>query len=136
MDSNLVVIYLSIFVGLLGFAGVSVFRQVFKTRKLESSLNKLKNKLTKEKGTAQEYYELASIYSEKKVFSQAIPLFQKSLKAAEEEGTAILLPESELTFPVLMTHVQTMIADPPVFGESPDARQTITRELQAYVEAA
>ena len=57
-------------------------------------------------------------------------------KAAEEEGTAILLPESELTFPVLMTHVQTMIADPPVFGESPDARQTITRELQAYVEAA
>ena len=48
MDSNLVVIYLSIFVGLLAFAGVSVFRQVFKTRKLESSLNKLKNKLTKE----------------------------------------------------------------------------------------
>ena len=56
MDSNLVIIYLSIFVGLLAFAGVSVFRQVFKTRKLESSLNKLKNKLTKEKGTAQEYY--------------------------------------------------------------------------------
>ena len=86
MDSNLVIIYLSLFVGLLAFAGVSVFRQVFKTRKLEGSLNKLKNKLTKEKGTAQEYYELASIYSEKKVFSQAIPLFQKSLKAAEEEG--------------------------------------------------
>ena len=38
MDSNLVVVYLSIFVGLLAFAGVSVFRQVFKTRKLESSL--------------------------------------------------------------------------------------------------
>jgi hypothetical protein len=68
MDSNLVVIYLSIFVSLLAFAGVSVFRQVFKTRKLENSLGKLKNKLTKEKGTAQEYYELASIYSEKKVF--------------------------------------------------------------------
>ena len=92
MDSNLVIIYLSIFVGLLAFAGVSVFRQVFKTRKLESSLNKLKNKLTKEKGTAQEYYELASIYSEKKVFSQAIPLFQKSLKAAEEEGEESIAP--------------------------------------------
>jgi hypothetical protein len=43
MDSNLVVIYLSIFVSLLAFAGVSVFRQVFKTRKLENSLGKLKN---------------------------------------------------------------------------------------------
>ncbi|MFM7364438.1 MAG: tetratricopeptide repeat protein [Cuspidothrix sp.] len=92
MDSNLVVIYLSIFVGLLTFAGVSVLRQVWKTRKLESSLNKLKNKLTKEKGTTQEYYELASIYSEKQVFSQAIPLFQKALKAAQEEGEEAIYP--------------------------------------------
>ncbi|HLP91601.1 MAG TPA: tetratricopeptide repeat protein [Nostocaceae cyanobacterium] len=86
MDKNLAVVYLAIFVGLLAFAGVSVFRQVLKTRKLESNLSKLRNKLTKEKGTAQEYYELGSIYSEKKVFTQAIPLFQKALKAAEEEG--------------------------------------------------
>ncbi|MFM6105569.1 MAG: hypothetical protein ACKPEO_07115, partial [Sphaerospermopsis kisseleviana] len=86
MDNNLVIIYLSVFVGLLLFAGVSVFRQIFKTRKLENSLSQLKTKLTKEKGTAQEYYELASIYSEKKVFTQAIPLFQKAIKAAEEEG--------------------------------------------------
>ncbi|MFM2063736.1 MAG: hypothetical protein RLZZ507_3407 [Cyanobacteriota bacterium] len=92
MDNNLVIVYLSIFVGLLLFAGVSVFRQIFKTRKLENSLSRLKTKLTKEKGTAQEYYELASIYSEKKVFTQAIPLFQKALKAAEEEGEESIAP--------------------------------------------
>ncbi|MBD2626675.1 tetratricopeptide repeat protein [Trichormus variabilis] len=92
MDNNLVLVYLSIFVVLLAFAGVSVFRQIFKTRKLESSLSKLKTKLSKEKGTAQEYYELASIYSEKKVFTQAIPLFQKALKAAEEEGEDSIAP--------------------------------------------
>ncbi|MDM9379550.1 tetratricopeptide repeat protein [Chlorogloeopsis sp. ULAP01] len=86
MDSNLAVIYLSILVGLLLFTFINVFRQIFKTRKLESSFSKLRKKLTKEQGTAQEYYELGSIYTEKKVYSQAITLFQKALKAAEEEG--------------------------------------------------
>lgn len=86
MDSNLAIIYLSIFVGLLLLASASVFRQVFKSRKLESSMSRLRKKLTEEKGTSQEYYELASIYSEKKLFSQAITIFQKSIKAAEEEG--------------------------------------------------
>ncbi|BAZ31496.1 hypothetical protein NIES4074_39690 [Cylindrospermum sp. NIES-4074] len=89
MDNNLAVVYLSIFVGILAFVGVSVFRQIFKTRKLESALSRLRKKLEKEKGTAQEYYELASIYSEKKVYTQAIPLFQKALKAAVEEEEEI-----------------------------------------------
>ncbi|MEA5569663.1 tetratricopeptide repeat protein [Calothrix sp. UHCC 0171] len=86
MDSKLAVIYLSIFVGLLLFTVVSVFRQIFKTRRIESSFSRLRNKLTKEQGTAQEYYELASIYSDKKLYSQAISVFQKALKAAEEEN--------------------------------------------------
>ncbi len=85
MDKNLVIIYLSIFVGLLSFAVVNVFRQIFKTRRRESALARLRKKLETEKGTAQEYYELASIFSEKQVFSQAIALFQKAIKAAEEE---------------------------------------------------
>ncbi|MBD2360238.1 tetratricopeptide repeat protein [Anabaena minutissima FACHB-250] len=86
MDSNLAVVYLSVLVGLLAFAVVNVLRQLFKTRKRESSLSRLRNKLSKDKGTAQEYYELGCIYSEKKVYTQAIPLFQKALKSAEEEG--------------------------------------------------
>ncbi|WP_353932129.1 tetratricopeptide repeat protein [Okeanomitos corallinicola TIOX110] len=92
MDTNLAIIYLSIFVVLLLFASVAVFRQIFKTRKLENSLARLKTKLTKEKGTVQEYYELASIYSEKKVFTQAISLFQKAIKAAEEEEEEDIAP--------------------------------------------
>ncbi len=92
MDNNLAVFYLSILVVLLLFTVVSIFRQVFKTRKLESNLSRLRKKLNKEPGTVQEYYELASIYLEKKVFSQAIPLFQKALKAAEEEGEENIAP--------------------------------------------
>ncbi len=92
MDHSLAVVYLSIFIGLLSFTVVSVFRQIFKTRKRESALSRLNKKLTKDKGTAQEYYELGSIYSEKKLFAQAIVLFQKALKAAEEEDEKDIAP--------------------------------------------
>ncbi|MDZ7956570.1 MAG: tetratricopeptide repeat protein [Aulosira sp. DedQUE10] len=92
MDNSLAVVYLSIFVAILTFAVVSVFRQIFKTRRLESSLSRLKKKLSQDKGTTQEYYELGSIYSEKKVYSQAITLFQKALKAAQEEGEENISP--------------------------------------------
>lgn len=92
MDNSLAVVYLSVLVVLLTFTIVGVFRQVLKTRKLESNLSKLRKKLEKEKGTVQEYYELGSIYSEKKVYSQAIQLFQKALKAAEEEGEENIAP--------------------------------------------
>ncbi|MEH2046467.1 tetratricopeptide repeat protein [Nostoc sp.] len=92
MDNSLAVVYLSILVVLLTLAAVSVFRQIFKTRKVEGSFAKLRKKLEKEKGTTQEYYELASIYSEKKMYSPAIALFQKALKAAEEEEEANIAP--------------------------------------------
>ncbi|MCX7592478.1 MAG: tetratricopeptide repeat protein [Fischerella sp.] len=86
MDNNLAVIYLSILVGILLLTAINVFPQILKNRKLERNFSRLRNKLTKEKGTTQEYYELASIYCEKKLFSQAVTLFQKAIKAAEEEG--------------------------------------------------
>lgn len=85
MDNNLAVIYLSILVAVLLFTVISVFRQIFKSRKVEGSFSKLRKKLTKEKGTAQEYYQLGSIYSEKKLYSQALTLFKKAIKAVEEE---------------------------------------------------
>lgn len=92
MDNNLAIAFLSIFVLLLGFTVVNLFREVFKSRRLESSMSRLRKKLSNEKGTAQEYYELASIYSEKKIFTQAIALFQKALKAAEEEAEETTAP--------------------------------------------
>ena len=85
MDNNLAVIYLSILVAVLFFTVISVFRQIFKSRKVEGSFSKLQKKLKKEKGTAQEYYQLGCIYSEKKLYTQALTLFKKAIKAFEEE---------------------------------------------------
>jgi len=86
------IIYVALLLVLLSVAGVAVFRQILKTRKVEVSLSKLQTKLTKEQGTAQEYYELGSIYLDKKIYAQAITLFQKSLKAEdiEEQDSAIV----------------------------------------------
>lgn len=85
MDKNLAVIYLGILIGLLSLTLIVVFRQIFKTRKIESAFSRLRKKLKQEQGNSQEYYELASIYSEKKLYSQAISLFQKAIKVAQEE---------------------------------------------------
>ncbi len=84
MNTDLATIYLSILVGILFIAVISVFRQIFKSRKQESSFSKLRSKLTKEAGTVEDYYKLASIYSQKKLFSQAMSLFQKAIKTAEQ----------------------------------------------------
>jgi tetratricopeptide (TPR) repeat protein len=84
-DSILPVVYLGILVVLLSGAGVALFRQVLKTRKVETTLSRLQNKLNKEKGTAQEYYELGSIFLDKKLYSQAIAQFQKALKSKDLE---------------------------------------------------
>lgn len=85
MENLLPVVYISILLALLSGTAWLIFRQVFKTRNVESSLNKLQNKLKNEKGTPQEYYELASIYLDKKLFAQSVPVFQRALKEAEKE---------------------------------------------------
>ena len=85
MDSNLPVVYLLLLVTLLLGAGFFVLRQIFKTRRVESQLSRLQKKLGQEKGTAQEYYELGCIYNDKKLYSQAIAVFQRALKTAEQE---------------------------------------------------
>lgn len=90
MENTLPIIYLSVFLVLLGGAGWAVIRQVLKTRRVENTLSQLERKLKKERGTVQEYYELGSIYLDKRLYAQAIALFQKALKAvdAEEENLA------------------------------------------------
>lgn len=90
MENTLPLIYLSVLLVLLAGAGWLVVRQVLRTRKVETTLSRLERKLKNERGTVQEYYELGSIYSDKKMFAQAIFLLQKSLKGvdAEEENLA------------------------------------------------
>jgi len=90
MENSLPVIYLSLLVLLLFSAGLTIIRQIIKTRKVEGALSKLEKKLKQERGTVKDYYELGSIYLDKKLFAQAVILFQKALKAsdAEEENLA------------------------------------------------
>lgn len=86
MDNSLAIVYLSILLALLFGASFAIIRQVFKTRRVETALSRLQKKLTKEKGTAQEYYELGGIYLDKKLYTQALDMFQKAIKAGEQEG--------------------------------------------------
>lgn len=90
MENSLPVIYLSFLLSLLGGVAFALLRQIIKTRRVESTLSKLEKKLKQERGKVRDYYELGSIYLEKKLFAQAVVLFQKALKApdAEEENLA------------------------------------------------
>jgi tetratricopeptide (TPR) repeat protein len=90
MENPLPIIYLLTLLALLASAGWAIIRQILKTRKVEGTLSRLERKLKNERGTVQEYYELGSIYTSKKMYAQAIVLFQKSLKGADakEENLA------------------------------------------------
>lgn len=92
-NTNLLLTYLLMLIALLGVAAVLVFRQAYKTRRLEGTLNRLQNKLSREKGTAQEYYELGSLLLDKKLYTQAIPQLKQALKnlATEEEDRGALI---------------------------------------------
>lgn len=84
MNENLPVIYISALLAILVFAVIYILREVIKTRKQESTFSRLQNKLKEEKGTAEEYYELGSLYLDKKLFVQSVTLLNKALKADKE----------------------------------------------------
>lgn len=88
MNTDFPIVYLSLLVVILSLASIFLIRQIIKTRKIENALGRLQKKLAKEKGTSQEYFELGSIFLNKRVYSQAITQFQKSLKCDD-------LPEAE-----------------------------------------
>ncbi|MEY3298060.1 MAG: hypothetical protein RLZZ597_1320 [Cyanobacteriota bacterium] len=84
-NSKLLLTYLAILLALLSVAAFFVVRQVLKTRRIEGTLSRLQNKLTKEKGTAQEYYELGSLLLDKKLYTQAALYLQQALKQVDDE---------------------------------------------------
>ena len=81
MKENLPLIYVSTLLIILIIAAVVILKEVIKTRFSENTFSKLQKKLKNEKGTAEEYYELGSLYLDKKLFVQSINLFEKALKA-------------------------------------------------------
>lgn len=86
-NSNLLLVYLALLLTLLGIAAFLILRQVFRTRRIEQTLNRLQTKLTKAKGTAQEYFELGSLLIDKKLYTQASLYLQQSLKSLDKEET-------------------------------------------------
>ena len=93
MNENLPVAYISALLVILVFAAIYILREVIKTRKQETTFSRLQEKLKKQKGTAEEYYELGSLYLDKKLFVQSISLLQKALKADKklpEENKALI----------------------------------------------
>ncbi|AUC60023.1 photosystem I assembly-related protein Ycf37 [Cyanobacterium sp. HL-69] len=84
MNENLPVVYISILLGILTIVAVLLLRQILKTRKVENRFSSLQKRLTKERGTPEEYYELAGIYLDKKLYVQAVQLLQRALKASDD----------------------------------------------------
>jgi tetratricopeptide (TPR) repeat protein len=78
-DKNLLIVYLSAFLLLLSIAAFFILKQILKTQKIENALTKLEKKLKSERGTVPEYYELGSIYLEKKMFIQAIAMLKRAI---------------------------------------------------------
>lgn len=90
MNEQLPALYLVILLVLLSIAAIVILKEIIKTRRSESSFSRLQKKLKNEKGTALEYYELGSLYLDKKLFVQSTNLFKKALKADKN-----LEPENE-----------------------------------------
>lgn len=92
MNDTLPIVYVSVLLVLLAGTSLAIFRQILKTRKVERAVSRLEKKLQQEKGTPQEYYELGGLYLDKKMYAQAVTLFQKGVKAGEieEENFALL----------------------------------------------
>jgi tetratricopeptide (TPR) repeat protein len=83
-EGILPIAYLATLVALLGVLGLLIARQVIKGRQLESVISDLQPKLEKQKGDAQEYYDLASVYLKKKLYAKSVSELQKALKAGGE----------------------------------------------------
>jgi tetratricopeptide (TPR) repeat protein len=98
MEKNLPLIYLASLVALLAGAAIVILRQVWKNRLVESTLSRLQKKLKDQQGTPQEYYELGTIYLNKKLYVQAISLFQKAMKAEDVEPENLALIYNGLGF--------------------------------------
>jgi len=83
MTEYLPVLYLSGLLLILLGLGIFVIRQIIKARRLDKTYAQLQNKLKEGKGSAQDYYQLGSIYLDKKLYVQSINIFQKALKTKE-----------------------------------------------------
>lgn len=92
-ETTTVLVYLLLLIVLLSVAGFFIARQVWLSRRTDSTMSRLQNKLSQDKGTAQEYYELGSLMLDKQLYAQGIRQLQKAIRLAEDELKKIKEPE-------------------------------------------
>ncbi|MDA0866307.1 MAG: tetratricopeptide repeat protein [Cyanobacteria bacterium] len=150
-NSNLLLVYLTTLLALLSISAILIFRQVWKTRRVESTLGRLQTKLSKEKGTAQEYYELGSLMLDKKLYTQASAQLKLALKTlGEDEGDNAALIYNALGYTyfaqeqydlAIRTYKDALNLDPNYvtalnnIGHSYEKKQLIPQALDAYEQA-
>lgn len=92
MQDNLPFLYLLMLVIILAIASFFLLRQILKTRKKENRITQLQKKLKNEEATAKDYYELGSLYLNKKLYVQSTRILQQALKFKdiEDENRALI----------------------------------------------
>ncbi|MGK7925136.1 MAG: tetratricopeptide repeat protein [Spirulina sp.] len=85
MKEQLPLVYISLLLVLLGGTAIFLFQQIFRTRRLESKFSKLQKTIKEGEGTSKDYYDLGSLYLQKKLYVQAAQILQKGLKLADKE---------------------------------------------------
>jgi len=85
MQENIPIVYLAVLLILLAGVAIFIIQQVVKTIIQEKTLSRLQELLKNNKSTAKDCYELGSLYLDKKLYVQAVTLFQKALKMNEDE---------------------------------------------------
>lgn len=84
MNQNLPLVYVVTLLLILIVAATLIIKEVVKARLSENTFSKLQKKLKNSKGTAEDYYQLGSLYLDKKLFVQSINLFEKALRAEKD----------------------------------------------------
>lgn len=145
--SFLPTVYLLALAGLLAVVGWLVFREVQRNRRQEGVISRLQPKLVKDSGTAEEHYELGSVYLEKKLYDQAIAQFKKSLDVAGEDipvvlnalGYAYFIQEQyDLAIRNYKTAVQALDEYPTAWnnlGHAYEKKNLVAPALEAYEKA-
>ena len=81
LEGGIQFIYLGSLLGILGFAGFIIVRQVLIRRELDASAKAMGERIRAGDATAEEYFEMGSIMLRKKVYTQAV----RNLKLAAEQ---------------------------------------------------
>src|SRR6056300_402058 len=85
MDNIVPLLYLSILSISLLTLSVFIGRQIIARKQVEDSLSILQNKIRNNEASAEDYYDLGSIYLSKKLFDQAILQFRYALQVWKNE---------------------------------------------------